>query len=225
MNGAIVIQARMNSARMPGKVLSTIRGKLLLQHLLESIESIPSLPPVIVATSLSSSDDPIVEFCEKRSTNVFRGSLYNVASRFQSICKLESLDFFVRICADSPAIHPEIIQNAVNLFCTNEFDIVTNTLERSFPKGQSVEVVRSSVFLKSFCDDWNDHEKEHVTSYFYKRNTEYKIHNFFNSFDCSGISLSVDQPQDYETISQLFQELHFPHWNFPLNEFFKQIKK
>jgi len=224
MNGAIIVQARMSSERMPGKVLSTIQGKLLLQHLLESIESDPALPKIIVATSSASTDDAILSFCEKRGTKTYRGKLFDVASRFYSIIEDESLDYFIRICADSPLIHPEVIRTALDCFLNSNYDIVTNTLNRSFPKGQSVEIVRASFYKDFFGKGWNDDDHEHVTSFFYKEPTKYKIHNFFNNDNYSSVSLTVDHPEDYERMTQLFRNLELPPWNYPINEFFGRIK-
>ena len=197
MKTGLIVQARMTSERLPGKVLCNVRGKVLLQYLLESLRHC-SVDDIIVATSELASDNRIAEFCDSFGVSCARGSLEDVAGRFLSIVEEREYGSFVRICADSPLMDYRIVNRAVDVFQAGPFDLVTNTLERTFPIGQSVEVIRSSVFRAEYPSMTLPQDKEHVTAYFYRNSDRFEIHNFESGRDLGNVRLSVDTPEDLE---------------------------
>ncbi len=153
MKIGVIIQARMSSQRLPDKVLTMVNGKPLLQYLLERLTHCSSIDQIVVATSEDKSDDPIAVFCHEYGALCFRGPLQNVAKRFYMALEKYNLDAFVRVCCDSPMLDQKLIDQGVKLF-NGEYDLVTNTLRRSYPVGQSVEVIRYrgiDVYCKRFC--------------------------------------------------------------------------
>ena len=183
----------MSSCRFPGKVLCQARGKPLLEYLIERLKRSQCLDEIIIATSTDPSDDPIEEFCRKRKLEFHRGPLHNVADRFLEIVESYHLKQFVRICADSPLIDSEIVDAGIKLFETKGYDIVTNCLKRSFPKGESVEIISSEAFKRGRLEMEGPEDYEHIMSYFYRHADRFRILNMEEapSSDYSEINLSI----------------------------------
>ena len=173
----ILIQARMSSRRLPGKVLKKINGKTILSHIARRCESVVGRKNVAIITSVETSDNPIVEFAEKGGYSYYRGSLNNVYERFVETIRNFGINHFVRVCGDSPFLQPDLIHHAITLFKENDVDLVTNVFPRTYPKGQSVEVVKTSVFLEPEYAALAGFSSEHVTQGFYSHSNNYKILN------------------------------------------------
>ena len=150
----------------------------MLQYLLERLNHCHYLDPIIVATSIDDRDSPIVDFCELFGVTCHRGSLKNVAGRFKEVLDIYELDSFVRINGDSPLLDQRLIEKGIDVFITSDFDIVTNAQERTYPKGQTVEILRTETFRYGYELMRKKDEFEHVTPYFYNHPDDFKIHNF-----------------------------------------------
>lgn len=199
----LIIQARMSSIRLPGKVLMSISGRPMLERVCDRVMQSGDVRKVVIATSSHASDDPIEQFCYLRNFSCFRGPLDDVAGRFLSVIQREGAEEFIRISADSPLIDPKIIDKAVQEYKHGKYDLVTNVLHRTFPKGQSVELIRSSSFER-MCDDLIDlDDREHVTKAFYRNPSAYKIKNFSAEISAGEFQLSVDTREDFERISSI----------------------
>ncbi|MFA4825905.1 MAG: NTP transferase domain-containing protein [Methanoregula sp.] len=213
-----IIQARMSSQRLPGKVLHEVNGKPLIQYILERLEQCSIIKEFVIATSREKSDDQIEEFCRKNQGSCYRGSLNDVASRFKEILEKERWDAFVRVNGDSPLIDQHLIDQGVNLFIDGDFDLVTNVFPRSYPSGQSVEIVRTSTFKKIYSQMNNSDDFEHVTKFFYRNPEEFKIFNFTSLTDYHSVHLSVDTIQDMQVFSSIIKRMTRPHWDYHLEE-------
>ena len=198
MKLAIVVQARLSSQRLPGKVLKEVNGKPLLQYTLDRLSQSIHLPKVIVATSQEKSDDPIVAYCTENNLNVFRGSLTNVAQRYADLVKKYNLSAFVRVTGDSPLIDTQLIDAGIESYQTGQFDLVTNVCPRSFPKGQSFEVINAKVFLEAVSQMNAPEEQEHITQYFYRRVDDYRIYNIESDLgNHAEENVSIDTEEDF----------------------------
>ena len=158
-----------------------------------------------VITSKDVSDDAIYNHCINRKTLCFRGELEDVISRYIEACTFFNHSSFVRICADSPLIDTKLIEICINKFCQNNVDIVTNVKVRTFPKGQSVEILslQSLIYLKNNFR-LNRSEKEHVTSGIYKRDQIFKVINFESENSMyNNLNLSVDTDDDFIKIQEI----------------------
>ncbi|WP_161794580.1 cytidylyltransferase domain-containing protein [Thalassospira sp. HJ] len=199
----ILIQARMSSNRLPGKVLMEIGGRRILDHLFHRCASVVGRENVAIITSTEPSDDPIVEFADTHNYQYYRGPLDNVYERFVGAVSKFGIDQFVRVCGDSPFLQPELIEHALNQFSNQYVDLVTNVFPRSYPKGQSVEVVRTRTFLSPDYVALNGFSHEHVTQGFYSHSDHFNILNF----RCSELQTpkletwAVDTYEDLQTIS------------------------
>ena len=202
----IGIQARMSSVRFPGKVLAKFQGKTIIEHVVNACLNLDF--PCFVLTSKEPIDDELVAFLKNRKIDFYRGDLNNVLSRFKSFTEEFDFDEIVRISADSPLLHHEVIKkvfsNSQNL---SESDIVTNIFPRSFPKGESVEKLSLFAMVKMEKLKLSKSNLEHVTSYIYENPVDFKITNVSNEIDLSHLSLCVDTPADLLRLDIMLKKL------------------
>ena len=208
----------MSSQRLPDKVLTMVNGKPLLQYLLERLNHCSSIDQTVVATSEDKSDDPIAVFCHEYGALCFRGPLKNVAKRFYMALEKFNLDAFVRVCCDSPMLDHKLIDQGVKLF-NGKYDLVTNTLPRSYPVGQCVEVIRASTFKNVYEKMSRPDHFEHVTKYYYEQADEFRIKNFSNDKDLSSYRLVVDTPEDLKRIEKIIGSMTRPHTEYSFDDF------
>ena len=217
MIGAIV-QARMSSRRYPGKVLHRVGGRTILGYLLDRLKSCKGLESLTVATSLEQSDDPVARFCLDNGVDCIRGPLEDVAGRFIKVLDQVPLDGFLRICGDSPWLDPALVEEGLTLFRQGGTDLVTNVFPRSFPPGQSVEVVDSQAFRKAYAAMAVAEEKEHVTKYLYGHPDQFAIRNFTAQRDYRGLSLALDTKADMASFEAVISALTKPQQDYSLDE-------
>ena len=192
---AIVIQARMSSSRFPEKVLSPLCGMPMLMWTINYCRQINL--PLFVLTSTDESDDQLIGMLEKNYVSYYRGSLDNVVSRYLSFMEEHQVKKVVRISGDSPLINPDVILKVIAKDQElADADLTTNIFPRSFPKGQSVEVIPRKSLELLRDRSLSESDIEHVTPYFYANYKEFKINNLHNTKDLSSINLSVDTKED-----------------------------
>lgn len=213
-----IIQARMSSTRLPGKVMQPIAGIPLLQYLIERVTKLNNVDDVWVATSDRVEDEIIERQCKSLHVNCFRGSLTDVVERLAGALKAHPAEGFIRINADSPLIDPQLIDRGIELFSSGTFDLVTNVFPRTFPAGQSVEVLCTSVFLRTVEKMVAPEDREHVTRYFYRHSSDFRIRNFTHGTDLSGIQLAVDTPEDLRRLRDMVDRMEAPHWMYGLED-------
>ncbi|OGV50880.1 MAG: hypothetical protein A2X49_05550 [Lentisphaerae bacterium GWF2_52_8] len=218
MSTKIIMQARMSSSRLPGKVLMDIHGRPMLSYLFEGLAKCKAVDGFLVATSLEPSDDPVAEFCKREGVGCFRGDLRNVAQRFLGAIKTEKLDSFVRICADSPLLDYRIIEKGLSAFRKGEFDLVTNVQKRTYPRGMSVEVLDAKIFCGAYREFSEEGDFEHVTKFFYRHPERFRIFNFENEPPLPVVNLSVDTPEDMALVKEIIGRLDKPHWEYTAAE-------
>jgi len=215
--GAIV-QARMSSQRLPNKVLHEVAGKPVLQYLLERLTYCDHLDEIIVATSVEDSDQPIADFCHRNNVKYYRGPLSDVAGRFDKVLDKYKFDAFVRVNGDSPLLDQRLIEQGISLFLDGDYDLVTNIMPRTFPKGQSVEVLRTKTFKRTYRRMREKEDLEHVTRYYYQHIEEFHIKNFTLKENLNYIGLSVDTPEDLDNFVMILSNMKKPHWEYSLDD-------
>lgn len=203
----VIIQARSSSKRFPRKILFKIKKKLLIDHVISRVNLSKKIKKIIVSTSSHKSDNELVSHLKKNRVSYYRGSLKNVALRLYYTAKKYRSNFFIRISGDSPLIDPKIINRAVEKFIKNrKIDIVTNVFPRTFPSGQSVEIIRTKI-IQSNISKMTPSEKEHVTSFFYSNFAKFRIVNFKNKNSQKykkKLKFSVDKKSDLKKIFKYF---------------------
>lgn len=216
----VIIQARMSSKRLPGKVIQIVNEKPLLIYLIERIRR-ANVDGLILATSVEKSDDPVFQLCQEAGIICERGPLDNVSLRIKEVLLKHGMDAFVRISGDSPLIDQSIVSNAVSIFKNGEYDLVTNVLERSFPKGESIEILNSDVFLSAFPKVAEPEYCEHVMPYFYQNLGKNRIYNIHSGIDAGKIQLSVDTKEDIEMFEKIVLKMDRPHWEYTWKDIIK----
>ena len=214
----VIIQARMQSRRLPGKVLRQILGRPLLQYAIERAQRCAHIAEVIVATSSDPADDAIAQFCTTHDVPCHRGEHQNVAFRYLETLRGYELTAFVRVCGDSPLIDPALIDLAAQIYRTGRFDIVTNNLDRTFPSGQTVELIDAAAYQRGYAHMHAPEHFEHVTRYFYDYAREFRIFNFTAAADHVGLKLSVDTQDDFERVTDIIAGMRRPHWSYSLKQ-------
>ena len=161
----VVIQARMSSSRFPGKVLAPFRGAPVIRSVLAAVERALPNVSVIVATSVHSSDDPLVSYVATLGVPVFRGSLDRVFDRFLGCADTYPARWLLRVNADSPLLAPEPLRG-VAAHVDDDVDLVTTTFPRTFPRGHNAELIRVDTMRAIPPAELTDSDQEHITQYF-----------------------------------------------------------
>lgn len=218
MNLMVFIQARLNSTRCPGKVLRELNNTPLLRHVVDSVKRVGCKYAVL--TSDMGTDLEIAQFCTQNSISCFRGNLDNVAKRFLDAGKYFNVDAFMRISADSPFIDWKLMSSGLKVFEESKPDMLTNVMPRSYPKGQSIEILSYDLFRREYRNFCEEGDFEHVTKYFYRNADNFRIINLLqpDNIDYSNIQLSVDTEDDFLKTQEMFSRMQRPHWDYSINE-------
>jgi spore coat polysaccharide biosynthesis protein SpsF len=197
----IFIQARMSSARFPGKMLAPFRGRPLIAQVLERFGEAGLRSQLVVLTSVDPTDDPLADFVVNRcGVAVFRGELDNVVARFQAALADYPCEWFVRISGDSPLVDAALVQAMIE-WADRDHDLVSNVVRRTFPPGQSVECVRSEVFSALRSADLTPDQREHATKVFYDRPVGWRTRSVICAEPhWAGVRMVVDQLDDLHAL-------------------------
>jgi spore coat polysaccharide biosynthesis protein SpsF (cytidylyltransferase family) len=210
-----IVQARMSSSRLPGKVLKTMVGKPMLQLQLERIRRSQKIDHIVVATSDQSEDDAIETLCREIEVDCFRGSLNDVLDRFYQAAAPRNPEHVVRLTGDCPVIDFEVIDLVIGFYLEQGLDYGSNCLPPMYPDGLDVEIMKFSVLKAAWKEAKLPSEREHVTPYIRKQTDRFKIAGMKGAKDYSTLRWTVDEPEDFELVRNIFEGL------YPKNEAFK----
>jgi spore coat polysaccharide biosynthesis protein SpsF len=202
----VIVQARLSSARLPGKVLRPLAGRPLLGRLLDRLQLAKRAAEIIVATSVEKDDDQIAHFCAKSGVRCFRGPLADVAERLAGAAESVGAPAFVRVSGDSPFMSPVLVDEVITLYQAHDVDLATNVQVRTFPAGLSVEAIRLGA-LRRAQKLMLAGEAEHVTQAFYRRPRDFRIANLASGQEWGGIHLSVDTPESLMLAEKMYEAL------------------
>jgi spore coat polysaccharide biosynthesis protein SpsF len=204
---AAIIQARMGSTRLQGKVLMCVNGVPLLGIMLRRVALSRRIDRIVVATSENELDDPIVQFCHDRNVEVYRGSESDVLSRYYECATSIQADTIVRLTADCPFIDPTIIDSVIMMFEERDLDYAANTVPpetSTFPSGSDVEVFKYECLQRAHTEVTDQLYREHVTFYFWRDPVDsIKTGQFKSLHNWSKYRLSVDYGEDLEVVRQI----------------------
>lgn len=219
MKTVAIIQARMGSTRLPGKVLKKVLGKPLLEYQLERVKKSRLIDEIVVATTVKEQDQPIVDFCTEKGVSCYRGSEEDVLARYYEAAKAYEADIVVRLTSDCPVIDPGVIDRVIQAFLEDEeADYVSNTLERTFPRGMDTEVFSFQALEQAFQSARMQSEREHVTPYIWKNSDRFSIKSVFHRDDLSIHRWTVDTPEDFELIKKMIEHLYRVQRDFSMED-------
>lgn len=222
----IYVQARMQSTRLPGKVMMPVLNKPLLEFLIERLEQVKEADTFAILTSTKAADDVIASYCERRGVTCFRGSEEDVLTRYYQAAKERQPDAIARVTADCPLIDPEIIDKVLKEYQESfpAYDYVSNSLVRSFPRGLDIEVFSFNALKKAFEEAEDPAEREHVTLYMYRNPDKFRIKNVSLDKDLSSHRWTVDTPEDFTLIRNILENLYPVNPKFRLDDILNLFK-
>lgn len=216
-----IIQARIGSTRLPGKVLKNLCGQPILWHVWNRLKNAMNIDEIIIATTTLSEDDALQSFCEKNKILFSRGSSEDVLSRYYEASKKFNSDVIIRITADCPLIDPTVVDKTVELFASKNFDYTSNCIKRTFPRGFDTEVFSFSALEKTFNEAKTKPEREHVTPYIYNHPEIFSIGSYTNSADWSFHRWTVDTAEDFRLIEEIYNSLYNQEQLFAFDDILK----
>ena len=224
-NTLAIIQARLGSTRLPGKVLKKILGKTVLEHIVERLHYAEKIDQIIIATSILRENDPIEELARKKEIPCFRGSEDDVLNRFYQAALQYKGDIVVRVTGDCPLVDPFVVDKIIDYHLSHGGDYTSNTIKRTFPRGIVAEVFTFDV-LKRLCQmELDPAYREHVTQYILHNPENFKINSFTQEeipFDTNWRWV-LDTQADYEFIQNIFSQLYRKGHLFRIEDIFNLI--
>lgn len=200
-----VLQARMSSSRLPGKVMRPVLGAPMIERQLERLRPCETFDRLVAATSLDPSDDPLARHLESLGTPVFRGALDDVLGRFAAAARAHGpAAHVVRLTADCPLADASVIDACVRLHLATRADYTSNTLQRTFPDGLDVEVMTFAALQAAAAEATDPYEREHVTPYLYRRPERFRLAQLTQSRDLSDRRWTVDTAEDLLFVERVF---------------------
>jgi glutamate-1-semialdehyde aminotransferase/spore coat polysaccharide biosynthesis protein SpsF (cytidylyltransferase family)/predicted dehydrogenase len=200
-----IIQARMGSSRLPGKSLAEIENRPMLWHVIQRVKRAALIDRVVVATSVSDTDDAIEKMCRENGIPCYRGSEHDVLDRFYAAARAEKASQVVRITADCPLIDPQVIDRVVRRFQRGDLDYASNAMVRSYPDGLDTEIFSFAALERAWHEATKSSEHEHVTPYM--RSEKFRTANVEN--DSTSLyqhyRWTVDEAEDLEFIRAVYK--------------------
>jgi spore coat polysaccharide biosynthesis protein SpsF len=198
-----IVQARVDSTRLPAKVLLDLAGLPVLVRVVERLKRSTQLDKIIVATSASQKDNPIEILCSQRSYPIYRGSELDVLNRFYWAAKSEGAETVVRITADCPLVDPELLDVGMTRFASKQqsYDYLVNN---GFPRGFDFEIFTFAALERAWTEDKRPAMREHVTPYIYQNPDLFRLGAIDCPIDTSGIRLTIDTLDDYLLVNTIF---------------------
>jgi len=223
MKTVALIQARMTSSRLPGKVLQDIAGCPMLLRVVERAQQAKAIDLVAVITSTHESDDAIEQCCKENGIEVFRGNLDDVLDRYYQAAIHFHADAIVRITADCPLLDPAISDLVVETFKNGDYDYVSNTIECTYPDGLDTEVFRFDALKRAWQSASLKSEREHVTAYIYKHPELFRLGMVRHFEDYSALRWTVDTPTDLDFVRAVYA--NFDGMHFGMTEILQFMKE
>lgn len=210
MRDAIIIQARMGSTRLPGKVLKRLGDKTVLEQVIFRAEQAVSRENIIIATTENDADLPIVHLARRLGVKCARGSEHDVLSRYYLAARHYEVKNIIRITSDCPLIDPYIIKNIIEQFhqqgLHERLAIYSNTRQRTFPRGLDVEMFSFTALEKAYREGRTAFQREHVTPFLYD-SPEINVHHYLNEVDFSKYRWTLDTIEDWDLLDYIFKNL------------------
>jgi spore coat polysaccharide biosynthesis protein SpsF len=218
-----IIQARMGSTRLPGKVLADIGGQPMLWYVMQRTRAAETLDEVVIATTTERADDAIVAFCGLQGVPCFRGSENDVLDRYYKAARHHNAEAVVRITSDCPLIDPEIIDKTVRAFLAEKPDYASNSVARTYPRGLDTEVMTFRALELAWREAGQPYQRSHVTPYLYESPGRFKVLGVSAAEDYSCYRWTVDTPEDLEFVRAVYSRSE--GGDFRLNDVLRLIER
>jgi spore coat polysaccharide biosynthesis protein SpsF len=208
MKTTVILQARMGSTRLPGKVMADLSGKPLLARVIERAQAIRGIDQVVVATTIAERDRPLLDLARRYGAEAFAGSEDDVLDRYYQAAQAFGAEVLVRLTADCPLLDPAVSERVLARFRQGDVDYACNTLPPTFPDGLDTEVFSFAILERAWQEAKLTSEREHVTPYIWKNPAKFRQANVLNEVDLSSLRWTVDEPQDLRFVRAVYARLH-----------------
>lgn len=207
------IEARMASSRLPGKVLADIGGVPALTRLVRRLRLARHVDDIVLATTTSPADDALANWASREGVVVHRGSEDDVLSRVVGAHQRMGTDTVVEICGDTPLLAPELVDRAIEVYRSGVADVVTSTVQPSYPQGCDTQVFGFAALAEVAATVDDPAVREHVSLYFYEHPEKYRIHHLEAPASCRlpEQRLQVDYPEDLALVREIYARLEPSH--------------
>ncbi len=202
-----ILQARMSSSRLPGKVLAPILGRPMLARQIDRVRRSRSIDRLVVATSDRADDAPIAALCEREGVECFRGSLDDVLDRFYRCAVHHRANHVVRLTGDCPLADPDLIDALVDMYLGANVDYASNCRPPTLPDGLDAEVFGMQALEQAWREASDPFEREHVVPFIIRRPERFRVANWTWTEDLSAMRWTVDRPEDLEFVRRVFESL------------------
>lgn len=225
MSTIALIQARMGSSRLPGKVLMELAEKPVLQHVVERVQASKLVHEAVVVTSINREDIPIVAWCSTHTVRVYCGSEEDVLDRYYQAARLIGATVVVRITADCPLMDPEVIDLVLGGLDDPDVDYVNNCGRETWPDGLDVEAFRFNALERAWTCARLPSEREHVTPYIRNHPEEFRTIIVDHEPNLGGLRWTLDQREDYEFLSRVYTALGDERGIFGMNRVLDLLRR
>ncbi len=205
MRVVAIIQARTGSTRLPGKVLHDLAGRSMLARVIRRTQRAALVNEVVVATTTSTEDDPVISECHGLGVCWFRGNEHDVLDRYYLAAEAHRADLVVRITSDCPLIDPGLVDRVVRAFLQERPDYASNCLERTYPRGLDSEAIPFDGLARAWCEADRPYQRVHVTPYFYEHSELFRLLAVKHNRDLSYHRWTVDTPDDMRFVRMVFE--------------------
>jgi len=199
-----VIQARLGSTRLPGKVLMDLGGKSVLSRVVDRLRRAKKLDEIVVATTNSVADDAIVRECHQLKVGYLRGSENDVLDRYQRAALVCSAQVVVRITSDCPLIDPQLVDETIWTFQRHCADYASNVFPRTYPRGLDTEIFTTAALEQAWNDAHEPYQREHVTPYFHEHPELFRMASLRGHVDYSQYRWTLDTPEDLVLLRTIY---------------------
>jgi len=207
MRTVAIVQARLGSSRLPGKVLQDLAGDTMLARVVARLRAARTIDDIVIATTMSESDDPVVREAARLGVHAWRGSEQNVLARYIGAARKYYAGAVVRVTSDCPLLDPETVDRVVMSLRASPVDYSSNTHVRTYPRGLDVEAFYLDTLEKIFRSATSPAAKEHVTAYLMEKPGDFAIHQVTAESDDSDLRWTVDTAEDLALIRAMYSEL------------------
>ena len=221
----VVLQARMSSTRLPGKVMTQINGHPMIYWEISRISKAKLVNKIVVAISDQSSDDILADYLNSIHQEYMRGSLDNVLSRYVKAEEIYNPSAIIRLTADCPLVMPELIDQYLEIFHKEDLEYLSNTIELSYPDGLDIEIIAPGIFKKLLEFSLSKEEKEHVTLGIYSRKDKFRTYNVSNKTNISQFRWTMDTSDDLAFVKSIYAHFESKEINFTFEDVLKLVKE
>ncbi len=215
----------MDSKRLPNKAFKLIGKRTLIGHVLERARVVKGEESIVIVTSKRKIDDPLIKFAKNENILFFRDSLNNVLLRAIKCCEHFGFSGFARVCADRPFHCPAVLGNLISIFKNNRYDLVTNYLKKTYPRGLTTEVISVESLKKVMSSTQDPFNLEHITNFIYMNQKKFRIYNYEHKGEnLHKYNLCVDTKADLEKARWIVSKFKCKPENIPVEKIFPLVK-